>query len=251
MPFDGNEGILVTPNSPNEATSTSIIRQTWDSDADTYDAMWGHGLKTALETKAWSTLLARMFPPAEPITIIDMGCGTGVLSLLLAELGHQVIGLDLSAEMLRVCQSRADARGLTNLHLIAGDAEHPPDDIGPADAVVSRHVLWTLRYPEAAIKAWVQLTKPGGRVTSLDGLWSAAAADFSHYPADIDMCLPLQRVRSLDPGRNLWRRAGLVDVMAEELNWLDRVEQSQMPQDQQEIFQHHTWYLVEGTRPIN
>lgn len=237
------------PLSEEEDTSTSIIRRTWDAEAAGYDDMWGHGLKTELEINAWSSLLARMFPPDEPITIMDIGCGTGVLSLLLAELGHDVIGLDLSAEMIRVCQSQADSRGLTNVRLVVGDAERPPDGVGPADAIISRHVLWTLRYPESAVKSWVSLTKPGGRVTSLDGMWSDEAADFSHYPADIDMCLPLHRVRSLDPARNLWRRGGLTDVMAEELVWLDRVEQSQMPADQQLIYRHHTWYLIEGTRP--
>jgi SAM-dependent methyltransferase len=183
------------------------------------------------------------------MTIIDVGCGTGVLCLLLAELGHEVIGLDLSEEMLRVCQAAADARGLTSLRLVAGQAERPPADIGPADAVISRHVLWTLPRPEAAVKAWVQLTRPGGRVISLDGLWSGGK-DFRHYPSEIDMCLPFRRVRSLDPARNLWRRAGLVEVMAEELCWIDQVEQSQMPEDQRAIYQDHTWYLVEGTRPV-
>jgi hypothetical protein len=42
----------------------------------------------------------------------------------------------------------------------------------------------------------------------------------------------------------------LVDVMAEELCWIDQVEQSQMPDDQRAIHKHHTWYLVEGTRPV-
>lgn len=171
-----------------------------------------------------------------------------MISVLLAELGHNVIGLDLSPEMLRVCQSTADTQGLTNLRLVVGDAERPPREVGPVDAVISRHVLWTLLRPEDAVTAWVKLTKPGGRVLGLDGLWSAEATDFRHYPADIDMCLPLQRVRSLDPARNLWHRAGLGDIMAEELCWIDRVEQSHMPEDERQIFQHHTWYLVEGSR---
>jgi SAM-dependent methyltransferase len=202
-----------SPATPSE--ETAVIRQVWDAAAGSYDSLWGHGLKTDLEVKAWSALLARLFPPGQPITIIDVGCGTGVLCLLLAELGHQVIGFDLSEEMVRVCQATADARALTSLRLVAGQAGRPPAGIGPADAVISRHVLWTLPRPEAAVKAWVELTRPGGRVVSLDGLWSGQA-DFRHYPAEIDMCLPFRCVRSLDPAPNLWRRAGLVDVMAEE-----------------------------------
>jgi SAM-dependent methyltransferase len=241
-----SSGAAATMPSPPE--DTSAIRQKWDAAADTYDDMWGHGLKTDLETKAWSALFARLFPPDKPITIVDIGCGTGVVSLLLAGLGHEITGVDLSSQMLRVCQSAADARSLTNLHLVRGEAERPPAGIGPADAVISRHLLWTLPRPEAAVKAWAELTRPGGRVISLDGLWTGQM-DFSLYPPEIDMCLPLHRVRSLDPARNLWRRAGLVDVMAEELCWIDRVEQSQMPEDQQAIYKNHSWYLVEGTRP--
>ena len=230
---------------------TSIIRQTWDAAASSYDNTWGHGLKTDLEARAWSSLLARMFPPDDPITIIDIGCGTGVICLLLAELGHDVIGLDLSEEMLRVCQATAQARALINLRLVLGEAERPPADVGPADAIISRHLLWTLLRPEAAVKAWVELTRPGGRVVSLDALWTEEA-DFGHYPpgTEIDMLLPFRQVRSLDPARNLWRRAGLVDVMAEELCWIDQVEHAQMPDDQRAIYKNHAWYLVEGTRPV-
>jgi SAM-dependent methyltransferase len=235
-----------SPATSSSDETTSIIRQTWDAAAGSYDSQWGHGLKTDLEARAWSALLARLFPPDEPITVIDVGCGTGALCLLLAELGHTVIGLDLSEEMLRVCQATADARALTSLRLVAGQAERPPADIGPADAVISRHLLWTLPRPEAAVKAWVELTRPGGRVIGLDGLWSGQTG-FRHYPSEIDMCLPLRHVRSLDPARNLWRRAGLVDVMAEELCWIDQVEQSQMPDDQRAIYKDHAWYLVEGT----
>jgi hypothetical protein len=69
------------------------------------------------------------------------------------------------------------------------------------------------------------------------------------YRSGIDMCLPFRHVRSLDPARNLWRRAGLADVTAEELRWIDQVGQSQMPDDQRAIYKDHTWYLVEGIRP--
>jgi len=85
--------------------------------------------------------------------------------------------------------------------------------------------------------------------TSLDGLF-VRRDGFRHYPFEIDICLPFGLVRSLDPARNLWRRAGLVDVMAEEHCWIDQVGQSQMPDDQRAIHRHHTWYLIEGTRPI-
>jgi hypothetical protein len=51
-----------SPRTPS-SEETSIIRQIWDAAANSYDSLWGHGLKTDLEAKAWSALLARLFPP--------------------------------------------------------------------------------------------------------------------------------------------------------------------------------------------
>jgi ubiquinone/menaquinone biosynthesis C-methylase UbiE len=226
----------------------AIVRGVWDAAARTYDETWGHGLRSELEARAWAALLARLLPPERPVTIADIGCGTGVIALTLAELGHSVVAVDFSEAMLEVCGEAAARRGLTNVRLVPGEAEHPPAGVGPVDAVVSRHLLWTLFNPEAAVRAWVGLVRPGGRVLAFDALWSGPI-DFHHYPDRLDLLLPLLHVASLDPLRNLWRRAGLVEVMAEELRWIDRVERLEMPEDQRRIWEDHAWYLVEGTRP--
>lgn len=42
-----------------------------------------------------------------PLRILDLGCGTGTVSVLLAERGHNVVGVDLSEEMLAVAQEKA------------------------------------------------------------------------------------------------------------------------------------------------
>ena len=46
-------------------------------------------------------------------------------------------------------------------------------DFPPAsfDAVISRHLLWTLRDSQAALNAWRRLLRPGGRVIAIDGFW--------------------------------------------------------------------------------
>lgn len=86
--------------------------------------------------------------PVEPRrTILDVSCGTGFLSLLLAELGHFVVGLDLTEGMLEVHRRQARARGL-DITMVRGDAEDPPPGLGSFDAVVPRHLLWTLLRPQ-------------------------------------------------------------------------------------------------------
>ncbi|MDQ3886342.1 MAG: methyltransferase domain-containing protein, partial [Actinomycetota bacterium] len=88
------------------------IRQFWDADAASYDRSASHHPSTALERAAWAGTLARLMP-APPARILDVGAGTGFLSLIAARLGHRVTAVDLSAEMLNRLQVKAAAEGLS------------------------------------------------------------------------------------------------------------------------------------------
>jgi ubiquinone/menaquinone biosynthesis C-methylase UbiE len=261
----------------------TVIEQVWSSAAGCYDQMWGHGLRTDVERKAWLALLEGLFPPEHLLHILDVGCGTGFLSLLLAELGHSMVGLDLTEQMLAEHQRRAKAHGL-DISLVRGDAEDPPLGLGSFDAVVSRHLLWTLLRPQLAVRAWTALVVPGGRVVAIDiigmlattpgrrlraacgqaiqslsesaepartSVWRAlrtlVQTGDPHYPAELAGRLPLQAASTPDPVKNIWQRAGLRDVMTEELSWLDHVERSQMPAA---VRMQNYWrrYLIEGRR---
>jgi ubiquinone/menaquinone biosynthesis C-methylase UbiE len=233
-----------------QADIAESMRRFWDANAESY-ASHGHLNSNDAQRRAWSSLLARMFPRTEPKTILDVGCGTGFVALSLAELGHRVVGLDISPEMLRVCRGEADARGLTNLTLVRGEAEHPPPDLGPVDAVISRHVLWTLPWPEQAVRAWTALVRPGGRVVAIDSLWSpqlVSDMDDRDYPPEVTRFLPLLHARDLNPARNVWRRAGLGRVMAERLSWIDEVLRTRSPSDAAMMYRDLSFYFVEGTR---
>ena len=65
-------------------------RQLWDEAAATFDNEPDHGLRDPLVRDTWLDQLRRWLPPP-PAAILDIGCGTGSLSLLMAELGYQVI----------------------------------------------------------------------------------------------------------------------------------------------------------------
>ena len=46
-----------------------------------------------------------------------------------------------------------------------------PLKITPFDVVVTRNLVWTLPNPEAAVKEWHRVLKPGGRIIISDGYW--------------------------------------------------------------------------------
>ena len=52
-------------------------------------------------------------PSSGPVTVLDLGCGTGRHSLPLAQSGYQIIGIDLSRAMLNVTRSKAAQLGVT------------------------------------------------------------------------------------------------------------------------------------------
>ena len=47
------------------------------------------------------------YAPSQPKRLIDLGCGTGSVSVLLAEKGFEVTGVDLSCEMLSAALKKA------------------------------------------------------------------------------------------------------------------------------------------------
>ncbi|HEY3774496.1 MAG TPA: class I SAM-dependent methyltransferase [Solirubrobacteraceae bacterium] len=65
----------------------------------------------------WRTLAARRGGP-----VLDIGAGTGRVSLELARAGHEVIALDRDAALLGALEERARAAGLTGVHAICADA---------------------------------------------------------------------------------------------------------------------------------
>jgi SAM-dependent methyltransferase len=74
-----------------------------------------------------------------------------------------------------VDQARAKlaAAGLTARFLV-GDAAIPPTGDRRFDVLLSRHLVWTLPDPEAALREWVSRLRPGGRLVLVEGRWREA-----------------------------------------------------------------------------
>ncbi|MFJ5263036.1 class I SAM-dependent methyltransferase [Streptomyces sp. NPDC088387] len=139
----------------------------WDAEAPGFDEEPDHGLRDPEVRAAWAARL-RSWLPDRPGDLLDLGCGTGSLSLLAAEQGHRVTGVDLSPAM--VGEARAKLAGRDAAFLI-GDAAAPPVGEERYDVVLVRHVLWTLPDPARVLRHWRGLLRPGGRLVLVEGVW--------------------------------------------------------------------------------
>jgi len=148
------------------ADAAEDIRGYWDADAENYDASPSHYPQRPQEQAAWAAALRRLLPEP-PVKVLDMGAGTGFLSLLLAAQGYQVTAADFSAAMLERLTAKAAVRGL-DVEVVQADAGSPP--AGDFAAVVERHLLWTLPDPAKALAAW-HAAAPAGRLVLVEGSW--------------------------------------------------------------------------------
>ena len=146
----------------------------WTLIAPQYESYSGNvpGLQS-LEYEAWIGAIKRLLPPP-PSDVLDIGTGTGFVALIASQLGHRVIGLDLSSAMLSEARVRAEQRGLRTTFTV-GDAVAPALEDESLDAIICRHLLWTLRKPQVALMNWRRLLRPKGRVVVIDGFWFTQA----------------------------------------------------------------------------
>jgi 2-polyprenyl-3-methyl-5-hydroxy-6-metoxy-1,4-benzoquinol methylase len=157
----------------------SAITAYWDAAADTFDQEPDHGLTAAPTRAAWVARLTSWLP-ATPASVLDVGCGTGSLSKLIAEAGHQVTGVDLAPRMVEQARAKLRSAGLRGLFLV-GDAADPPTGDERYDVLLSRHVVWTLPDPQAALRQWTARLRSGGLLILVEGRWREAGQSGAPY----------------------------------------------------------------------
>src|SRR5690606_35905708 len=143
----------------------------WDARADQFQTAPSH-LRLKDE---WARVFAEAVGCGEGHAI-DLGCGTGACALTLAELGYKVTAVDGSKGMLAHAQAHAAERNL-EIAFVQADMDSLNLEEGIADVVSIRNVLWTLEYPEQAIRLARRLLRQGGKLFVSDGLWRVHAND--------------------------------------------------------------------------
>jgi ubiquinone/menaquinone biosynthesis C-methylase UbiE len=134
-------------------------RRRYDGLADWYDQEIRH-MAAAHVTETALQSLVRLLGSG-PGKCLDLGCGTGIAIPDLVRLGWSVVGVDISADQLRV--ARQQTRGLA-VNLLEGDASHLPFAAGSFDAVVSMLTHTDFDDPPAVFAEIYRVLRPGSRL---------------------------------------------------------------------------------------
>lgn len=145
------------------------IRDYWSKRSETFDLAFGHKIAPGAEADAWQKPIRMALGP-QPKQVLELACGTGEVTQLIHDLGHDVTALDFSEAMLAV--ARRKHAGKPRLRFLLADAEHTMEPDETYDAIVCRHLVWTLTRPEETLKEWFRLLRPGGRLVIFDGDWA-------------------------------------------------------------------------------
>ena len=116
----------------------------------------------------WVNTIMRYAPEGERLKVLDIGCGPGFFSILMAQCGHDVTGVDYSDEMVaHAKENAATMRQTIQFHRM--DAQHLTFDDESFDLVITRNVMWCLEQPEQAYREWLRVLRTGGRIVNFDG----------------------------------------------------------------------------------
>lgn len=143
------------------------IRDYWTRRSETFDQSPGHEIFNEVERAGWHALFRRHLKDGRGRSVLDLASGTGVISHLLHDIGFDVTGLDFSEAMLARARAKAHLRKAP-IRFMLGDAEDTLEPEAHYDAVVTRHLVWTLVDPEAGFREWLRVLKPGGTLLVVD-----------------------------------------------------------------------------------
>ena len=168
---EGKAGGMTRANArsidPEEVRRFSALSDSWWEESGPFAPL--HRMTPARMTFVRETLAAHVRPEASPrrpfagLTVLDIGCGGGLLAEPMTRLGATVTGVDASTGAIAAAEAHAAQSGL-EITYISGAAEDLLDQGRHFDVVVASEVIEHVTDPAAFLAAVAGLLVPGGGV---------------------------------------------------------------------------------------
>ncbi len=222
----------------NFSTSKDRVKQVFSGIAGDYDR--ANSFISFGQIGRWRSRLISEIYFQSGQRVLDLGCGTGVLTTGIAERldSGEVIGVDLSPEMISQRKDENDGGEDLSVEFEVGDATSLDFDTGYFDVVTSAFMLRNVDNLTAAISEMRRVVKPGGHVFTLELAKPKAAVFRPVYFTYFNHVLPwvgklihgsrdpyyhlttsLKRFPDQDKLGRLFERVGLQDVSYKELTF--------------------------------
>ena len=191
-----------------------VQRYGWDKAAPHYERYWQDQLEPA------QTALLEMAPLESGEQVLDVACGTGLVTLRAAiDVGPHgsVVGVDISEDMITTASALARARKTDNVTFARMDAEKLDFDSDSFDAALCALGLMYAPDPEGAVAEMFRVTKPGGRAAC--AVWGerrhcgwASIFPIADARVQSEVCPMFFRIGTGDALRVAFAEAGFSDI---------------------------------------
>lgn len=140
----------------------------WDNYASEYEERILLEYEQGAKEKWLNEIKARI--GVESAKILDVGTGPGFLSIILADDGYELYGLDQSSGMLEQAIKNASNFDV-DVTFVLGDAEKLTFADATFDVVIARNITYALSNPELAFREWLRVLKENGKILIYDANW--------------------------------------------------------------------------------
>jgi SAM-dependent methyltransferase len=130
-------------------------------------ALWEKGdfTRVARTMRGSGEAFAKSLGVKPGLRVLDLGCGDGTTAIPLAQLGADVLGVDIASNLVAAGNQRVTELGLKNISFQEGDAcDLRPLEADAFDLVVSVFGAMFAPKPFEVAKEMVRVTKPGGKI---------------------------------------------------------------------------------------
>lgn len=158
----------VTPYQNPEASKRIQVEEMFDNIAPSYDLL-NRMLSLGIDVQ-WRKKSVKMLAPYKPKVVVDIATGTGDFAIAARKLNpDQIIGIDISSEMLRIGREKMKKRKLDSLiEMRQGDSEDLQLESNSVDAITVGFGVRNFENLPKGLGEMLRVLKPGGAVAILE-----------------------------------------------------------------------------------